>query len=73
MWIILCSDEGAERIYPAFSSCPGASVSLSSPDPPTFGEGDSTNSPKYIWLCECVCEKRVKREGVGYQSETSLL
>ena len=27
----------------------------------------------YMYLIMCVCEKRAKREGVGYQSETSSL
>ena len=66
MWVILGSFEEEERIYSAFHS-------LSS-GPPTFREGGSTNNVcQCIVLCVCVCEKRTKREGVGYQSETSFL
>ena len=87
IWVILRSDEEFRRIYSAFRSSTGASITVSlSPGPQTFGVRDSTNSVcTCICLCVCACEikgrekERRKKKGggggggVGYQSETSVL
>ena len=75
--VILCSDEDSGRIYLAFRSSPGASITVSPPrGPQTFGEQGSKNMFVHVFSCECVClcvKIKGEREGEGYQSETSLL
>ena len=54
--VILCSDEDSGRIYSAFRSSPGASITVSlSPGPQIFGEQGSKNMFVHVFSCECVC------------------
>ena len=53
--VILCSDEDSGRIYSAFRSSPGASITASlSPGPQIFGEQGSKNMFVHVSVFACV-------------------